>query len=131
MSIKCMCDNKECNRFFTADPDVICPFCNKKQKIIKNMINSFLFAGAIVVGGYQINNWISHDRYPTDIEYSLINRCLNDGKYISEKIYKQKFKLCVSALEKTIEDISYPTYKNNLTKFNITFEKNFQEYKTK
>lgn len=86
---------------------------------------SLIFAGAVGVGGYQINNLTSPNRYPTNIEYSLINRCLNNNEYISTKAYKIKFKRCVDAFEKTKDDISYSFYKKNPNKFNKLFEEYF------
>ncbi|WP_276893684.1 hypothetical protein [Frischella perrara] len=123
--MKCTCVNKECNKTFDADPDIVCPHCNKTQKINNSIIASLIFAGAVGVGGYQMNNLTSPNRYPTNIEYSLINRCLNDDQYISTKAYQIKFKRCVDAFEKARDHISYSSYKKNPNKFNKIFEKYF------
>ncbi|MWP63249.1 hypothetical protein [Gilliamella sp. Pas-s25] len=112
--MKCICVNKECNKTFDADPDIECPHCHKKQKITKSLMASLIFAGAVGIGGYQFNNLISshtQNRYPTKVEYSIIHTCLNDNQLIHRSYYKEKFSKCVYALEKTIGDIDYSSYK--------------------
>lgn len=90
--MKCTCVNKECSKEFDADPDIKCPHCHKTQKINESLIGRLVFVCLAGIGGYQVNNLISpniENRYPTKVEYSIINICLNDNKLIHSDYYKK------------------------------------------
>ena len=58
-------------------------------------------------------------------EYELINACSSGQIYaLSSKSAKEKTSLCVCALEKTVNDISYSDIKGNEQQFVTRFKAN-------
>ncbi|OCG28510.1 hypothetical protein A9G45_11745 [Gilliamella sp. HK2] len=126
--MKCTCVNKECSKEFDVDPDIKCPHCHKTQKINESLIGRLVFVCLVGIGGYQVNDLISpnfENRYPTKVEYSIINMCLNDNKLIHSDYYKKKFSKCVYALEETRAKIDYSSYKKDPGGFNKHFKRVF------
>lgn len=65
------------------------------------------------------------DRYPLNVEYSIIKKCIsNYSEPISKKVYSNKKNICICALEKTELDYDYSSFNNDKNKFLNIFEIN-------
>lgn len=125
-----------------------CPHCKKDNKIILKNTNcekceksfsgikfkkaaaSILMTGLLVSSGffgykqYQKN---SH-RYPTSVEFSIIDNCVSGSGYIIPREYlSYKLNICMYSLEKAQKYISYSEYSSDTTKFANEFQKNVYE----
>jgi len=127
--------------------EIICPSCEEKNtiklsseikcrkceedltkskygKITKNIIS----AGTIFVLGstsaYQIGKHIhSEDRYPLNVEYSIIHNCISlYDKPLQRASMGSKKRICICALSKTMKKIDYDDYKKDENKFLDIFE---------
>lgn len=104
-------------------------FYYKKAKKTTIAATAALLIGAY--GGYKANNSKEAERYPIEVEYSLINVCLNGS---SEKVtieqYIEKQDICTCALSKTMNNLSYSSYNEDQSVFFSSFENNQAKCKT-
>lgn len=121
---------QEANQIEYAE-NIKCGKCEKTlanhyYKRFKKPIISTTFAVCIAaLGGYKVEKAISDDRYPMATEYELISACSSGQFYaLSRKTAKEKASLCVCALEKTVDDISYSDIKGNEQQFVTRFKAN-------
>ncbi|MDD2887624.1 MAG: hypothetical protein PHY66_08145 [Aliarcobacter sp.] len=63
------------------------------------------------------------DRYPINVEYNIIDKCINNyDEPISERVYKDKRKICICALEKTEINYPYELFREDKNRFLNIFE---------
>ena len=129
MQIECP-DCQEANQIEYAE-NIKCAKCEKTlanhyYKRFKKPIISTTFAVCLAaLGGYKVEKAFSGDRYPMATEYELISACSSGQFYsLSRKTTKEKASLCVCALEKTVDDISYSDIKDNEQQFVTRFKAN-------
>ena len=86
-----------------------------------------IFVTAILMGigtGVVIDEPFEAERYPIDVEYSIIERTLSsDNTPVSRKRYQQKKEICIEALEETQKDFSYTEFKDTPIAFMNEYEK--------
>lgn len=105
----------------------------KTQKIVS--ILSTLTLGAI--GGHHIDDIVEKynleiGRYPMEVEYTITNHCLSSAKKpMSNTIYRNKFELCICALEETEFHYDYASYQLDKNEFLDIFEESVKECRTK
>lgn len=81
---------------------------------------------AIGVAGGQIFEYaVTDNRYPLKTEYFVIESCVNSyEKPVARHIYGNRKKICLCAMEDTMNEISYIRYKVNESGFLSAFEEN-------
>ncbi|RBW65495.1 hypothetical protein DS893_10465 [Vibrionales bacterium C3R12] len=120
----CQEDNK-----IEFSENISCQKCEKsfkgfkfsKRKLISG--SSALLVG--VIGGYTVSDKLEEVRYPLEIEYAIVDTCLNGSQNtVSVSWYESKRDACVCTLTKTEQDVSYADYKSNPATFFENFEFN-------
>jgi hypothetical protein len=90
-----------------------------------------IFVTAILMGigtGVVIDEPFESDRYPIDVEYSIIERTLSsDNTPVSRKRYQQKKEICIEALEETQKDFDYAEFKESPIAFMNEYEKQVRQ----
>jgi hypothetical protein len=121
---------QEANQIEYAE-NIKCGKCEKTlaghfyKRFKKPLISTSVAVCIAALGGYKVEKAISDDRYPMAEEYELINACSSGQIYaLSSKSAKEKTSLCVCALEKTVNDISYSDIKGNEQQFVTRFKAN-------
>jgi hypothetical protein len=122
----CFEDNK-----IDVSKSLHCNSCKKtlmNSKYIKPLVKSgSIFVTAIVVGlggGSYLDDYFERERYPINVEYSIIERTLSsDNTPVSKKRYQQKKELCIEALEETQKDFNYAQFKETPIAFMNEFDK--------
>jgi hypothetical protein len=109
-------------------------------KTCKNVIEKFTIkkplkaAGIFAVlayGGSQFIDYaITDNRYPLNVEYSVLEACASSyNKPLSYSSYDEKKKICLCAFEDTMNEISYLRYKVDEKGFLEAFEINAKSCK--
>ncbi|MGR5132925.1 hypothetical protein [Vibrio alfacsensis] len=105
---------KECEKSFKG-------FKFSKRKLVS--ASTALFVGAI--GGYKVNAALDEDRYPLEVEYAIVDTCINSAKnMVSVSFYESKRETCLCALEETEKLVSYSDYKSDQQLFLNNFKLN-------
>ncbi len=86
---------------------------------------TFTTAAIIGVGsGIALDEVFETDRYPINVEYSIIDNCISAyDAPLKVRVFNSKKHICECALEKTEQKVSYDDYKNNQSVFLNEFEK--------
>jgi ribosomal protein L37AE/L43A len=81
-----------------------------------------VFSG--IAGGVYIDESIETDRYPMAVEHSLLESCISlDERPLRPVNIEKKKEICVRALEKTIKEVEYSVYEDNVNLFMRSFGK--------
>ncbi len=126
MKIECPECQKEND--LKLEAKVKCGNCGKdltgstyKKPIISGM--AVLAIG--VVGGQFVDYAVTDNRYPLKTEYSIMESCSNSyEKPVKRYVYKNRKKICLCAMEETMNEISYIRYKVDEKGFLSAFEDN-------
>jgi hypothetical protein len=120
----CSSDNK-----IEFGENILCSECKESfaghfyKKFKKPFISATtaLFIGAI--GTYHADQiFFEEQRYPIKVEYELIDSCVNASRtLINFERQAKKTQVCVCALEKTMEEISYKELKKSESVFLTRF----------
>ena len=90
--------------------NISCSECEKsfkgfkfsKRKLVS--ASSALLVGAL--GGYAVESGLDKERYPLEVEYAIVDTCVNSSKnMVSVSWYESKREACLCALEKTENDV--------------------------
>ena len=117
--------------------NILCHSCKKSlsghtYKKFKKASKPIGLATALLVGvygGFKIDNVISSDRYPTEIEYAIIDSCVNASSLpLTQEQYAKKIDICTNALVSTIKSIDYPSFRDDESKFYKIFNTAVQKY---
>ncbi len=109
--------------------NIVCSECKESfaghsyKKFKKPLLSATtaLFIGAF--GTYKVDQIFFEDqRYPLNVEYEIIDSCVNSSRILMNS-YRQteKIQVCVCALEKTMEVISYKELKKSEPEFLTRF----------
>lgn len=107
--------------------NISCTECTKnfkgykfsKRKLVS--ASTALLVGA--VGAYALENARDEERYPLEVEYAIVDTCVNSSKnMVSVSWYESKRETCLCALEKTENDVTYSDYKSDQATFLSTFK---------
>lgn len=108
--------------------------CSSCQKAVKGLQFKKKLKYAAIIGvigygsGQALESVVFDNRYPLDVEYSIIDACVNaSGKALSSSQYKNKQNLCLCAVEDTINDVSYSTYKSSTHIFNQSLQRSLNK----
>ena len=124
--------NIECPHCKTDNPiafadHIKCIKCEKDFKGIKFKKAALATTTAIAIGcfgGYNTNNIISDARYPLEVEYAIVDTCVNGAEnLISTKRYEEKRDACLCALSATAGEIDYSSIEDDLSLFAAEFKK--------
>ncbi|EOG7646669.1 hypothetical protein BFX12_04130 [Vibrio cholerae] len=104
---------KECKKNFKG-------FKFSKRKLVS--ASTALLVGAI--GGYKVNSALDEERYPLEVEYAIVDTCVNSSKnMVSISRYANKRETCLCALAQTEKSVPYSDYKSDpqlfLSKFKL------------
>ncbi|BCR05064.1 hypothetical protein DESUT3_21330 [Desulfuromonas versatilis] len=128
ISMKIICPDcqKENNIVVTGGTN--CQHCEKPldgYKFIKPLIPAFLLFALTLTGARTYEHYTEDNRYPTKIEYALIDQCVSSyNRPIGISTLITKRDLCINALEKTQADFSYSEFKKDQKGFMINFRQN-------
>ncbi len=130
MSESCSCGEKA---EIGATVKFHCKACaNVIEKFtVKKPLKAAGLAAILAYGGSQFIDYaITDNRYPLDVEYAVLEACTSSHKQpLSYSSYGSKKKLCLCALEDTMNEISYVRYKVNEKGFLKAFESNAKSCK--
>ncbi|HHY0506342.1 TPA: hypothetical protein ACVU5Q_002581 [Vibrio parahaemolyticus] len=105
---------KECEKSFKG-------FKFGKRKLVS--ASTVLFVGAI--GGYNVNAALDEKRYPLEVEYAIVDTCINSAKnMVSVSWYESKRETCLCALAETEKSVPYSDYKSDQQLFLSNFKLN-------
>lgn len=123
----CLADNQ-----IEFGQNIICGECKKTlaghsyKKFKKPFVSATaaLFIGAF--GTYKTDKIFFEDqRYPLSVEYELVDSCANSShKLMNSHQQAEKTQVCICALEKTMEAISYKDLKKSESEFVTRFRNN-------
>lgn len=113
------------------EKNVVCGECKENLsgfKYKKHGKPIFTATSALIIGvlGYKnINTYfLEEPRYPLQIEYSIIEACVNLHKEpLTMRAFETKREICLCSLEETMKDISYDSFKDDKDAFLNTFDK--------
>ncbi|QIA65005.1 hypothetical protein GT360_15695 [Vibrio astriarenae] len=109
--------------------NIACKECEKSFKGFKFIKRNFVSASTALavglIGGYKVNGALEEERYPLEVEYAIIDTCVNSSKNIvSMSWYESKREACLCALEETEKSLTYSDYKSNQQQFLLRFKQN-------
>jgi|SRR5690554_7427011 len=123
----CSTDNK-----IEFGENIICCECKKTfaghsfKKFKKPVLSATaaLFIGAF--GTYKIDQvFLTDQRYPLNVEYELIVNCVYSSHTLRNSVRNvEKTQLCICALERTMEEISYKQLRKSESEFLTRFRSN-------
>ena len=133
MKIECPSCTKPNEIFFNGD--ISCSECKNSflghsyKKIKKPFISATaaLILGAF--GTYKVNqNFFKDERYPINVEYELIDLCVNSSRVLmNSHQYLKKTETCICSLNKTMKEISFSEINKSELEFSTRFRKNAYE----
>ena len=130
MSESCSCGDKA---EIGATVKLHCKACSNviEKFTVKKPLKAAGLAAILAYGGSQFIDYaITDNRYPLDVEYAVLEACASSHKQpLSYSSYSSKKKLCLCALEDTMNEISYVRYKVNEKGFLKAFESNAKSCK--
>ncbi|EGQ9892969.1 hypothetical protein ACI1G1_003415 [Vibrio cholerae] len=105
-----------------------CCTCNQPVKglQLKKKLKYMAIIGVVGYGVGQVTeNVIFDNRYPLEVEYSILDACVNSsGSPLSLKQYRSKQKVCLCAVGETINTVNYSSYKSSSHEFNQVLLRN-------
>lgn len=127
--MKIQCPSCSADNEIEFGDNIICGECKKTlaghyyKKFKKPFISATtaLFIGAF--GTYKADQIFFEDqRYPVNVEYELVDSCVNSSRTLmSSRRHAEKTQVCICALEKTMEAISYQDLKKSESEFVTRF----------
>lgn len=123
-SCSCTKDNKT----YILELFIKCKTCKKVVKQ-KTITNPYKVAALLAIISYGVSQFIDYaitdNRYPLDIEYSVMDSCANSyERPLVRRAYGKKKSICLCALEDTMNEISYTRYLVDEKGFLDVFEEN-------
>ncbi len=120
------CSKKE--RKYFLEIFLKCKACDKVLKK-QTITNPYKIAALLVVVSYGASNFIDYaitdNRYPLSVEYEVMEACTSSySKPLSYGGFSSKKKICLCALEDTMNEISYIRFKSDEKVFLTAFEEN-------
>jgi hypothetical protein len=106
---------------------------NCQEELTGKTFKKPIFSGGAIlaigiVGGQFAEYAVFDNRYPMAVEYSIIEACSSSYQEpVSRRIYGDRKKVCLCAMEDTMNEISYIRYKVEKKGFLSAFEKNANE----
>lgn len=126
--MKIQCENESCKKDIYIDEKITCPICKQTQK--KKLMIKPLIAGATLalitgIGGYKTGNELAKPRYPVNVEYSIIDTCVN-GNRQAHSLTNINYirKSCINAFSKAMAEVTYEDYKVDKANFLQVFKHN-------
>jgi hypothetical protein len=105
-----------------------CKSCKKQlDRIeIKKPVKATAIAALLAFGGSQtISYAVTDNRYPLAVEHEVMEACVSYyDKPVAKSVYGSRAKVCLCALEDTMNQISYVRYNVNESGFLSAFEGN-------
>jgi hypothetical protein len=109
------CPSCATNNSIEYGENILCHKCNctfaghtykKFKKPLVSVTSAILIGG---IGTYHAHQYFFEEqRYPLSVEYELLDNCISSSKILMDSYYQvNKTKICVCALEKTTDEISY------------------------
>lgn len=123
------CPSCETENKIEFGENIVCSKCKKSfaghsyRKFKKPFISA---TTALIIGAYGAYKadqvFFEENRYPVGIEYEIVDSCVNASRTLMDSYqYIHKTKVCVCALKKTMEEVSYEKLKNSESEFLTRF----------
>lgn len=130
MTKSCSCSDKA---EVGATVEFQCKTCGSviEKFTVKKPLKAAGIAAILAYGGSQFIDYAIFDnRYPLNVEYAVLEACSSSYKEpLSYSSYGSKKKLCLCALEDTMNEISYIRFKVDEKGFLEAFEENAKSCK--
>ncbi len=128
--MKIVCPNCDNENQFDLTAKVQCSECEEdisNYTYKKPIMSGIAILTIGVLGGQFTDYAVTDNRYPLSVEYTVTNSCVNSySGFMSKKGYVEKEKLCLCALEDTMNEISYIRYQVNEKAFSKAFRENIR-----
>ena len=128
------CPNCDKENIIKLSSEIKCKHCEKSltktkyEKLKKPFIETLTAVIIGSVGGYQITEYFDTDRYPMNIEHSILENCISSyNEPLRTSHIRDKKNVCVCAFSKTIQDYDYSEFKKSQDKFLVIFKNNLNE----
>ncbi|ASA57947.1 hypothetical protein [Vibrio gazogenes] len=130
MKIECPHCHTDNNIEFAEN--ITCKKCEKNFKGFKFSKRKLVSASTALllgaVGGYKVNTALDKERYPLEVEYAIVDTCINSSKnMVSVRWYESKRERCLCALAETEKSVLYSDYKSDQKLFLSNFRLNAKD----
>ncbi|GHA48037.1 hypothetical protein ACFFLZ_16145 [Photobacterium aphoticum] len=120
------CPHCNVNNNIAFADHISCKECDKSFKGKKFSERKFISATTALAigafGGYKVNTAWDETRYPLNVEYAIVDTCLNSAKnLIAVSRYENKREICLCSLEKTMEVVPYSSFNDDQGPFLAVF----------
>lgn len=101
---------------FKVTDAISCEHCQSSFSTLRLAAKATLLptVGALVIGGgiaHQLDSFFEANRYPLEIEYALVESCVQGAKRSEYwRRAEQKFVLCSCALSRTQKNVNFKKY---------------------
>lgn len=125
MENQCSCGDKE---ILKANLKVYCDTCSNVvyRKHYAKPFKAAAIGALVCYGSLNFFEYaVTDNRYPLKTEYAILEACTNPNqKPVTRYIYGNRQKICLCALEDTMNEISHLRYLVNKSSFISAFEDN-------
>jgi len=127
--MKIECPNCQTDNDIEFAENITCKGCEKSFKGFKFSKRKFVSASTALAvglfGGYKVNGALEEERYPIEVEYAIVDTCINSAKnMVSVSWYESKRETCLCALAETEKSVPYSDYKSDQQLFLSNFKLN-------
>lgn len=127
--MKIICPHCSTENKIEYGENIVCDECNKTfaghtYKRFKEPLISAVGAFVIgAIGAHEVGERFFEDnRYPINVEYELVDSCVNASRHpMNSQERKNKTEICICALEKTIDEITYEDLQKSESEFLTRF----------
>lgn len=108
---------------FNVTDAISCEHCKNSFSRLRLVVKATLVptVGALAIGGvigHQLDNFFEANRYPVEIEYALVESCVQGAKRSEYwRLAEQKFVLCSCALTHAQKSINFKKFKEAPAQF--------------
>ena len=128
------CPNCDKENTIKLSSEIKCKHCQepltktKYEKFKEPLIGTVTAMIIGAFGGHQIIEYFDADRYPMNVEHSILENCISSyNEPLRTSQIRHKKEVCVCALSKTIKNYDYDEFKKDQDEFLIIFENNSKE----
>lgn len=109
--------------------NIACKACEKNFKGFSFGKKRWISASTALLvgtfGGYKVSNALDEERYPLDVEYAIVDTCVNSSQNMVDiSWYENKRETCLCALSKTEKAIPFSDYQSDNKLFLAAFIRN-------
>ena len=132
LNINCPSCNEE--NIVKLSSEIKCKHCEEPLTKTKYGKLKTPFIGTITaviigsIGGHQIVEYFDTDRYPMNVEHSILENCISSyDEPLRSSYIRNKKEICICAFQKTLKEYDYEEYEKDQSGFLNTFETKSKE----